>query len=59
MVLGFELRAFTMSHSTSSFLVISFFELRSHELFAWGWLQTLLISWDYRHKPLIPSCHRL
>jgi hypothetical protein len=34
-VLGFELRVFTLSHSTISFFV---FEIGSHELFAQGWL---------------------
>jgi hypothetical protein len=45
-VLGFELRAYSLSHSTSSFFVMGFFEIRSNILFAWGWLQTsvLLIS---------------
>jgi hypothetical protein len=38
-VLGFELRAFTLSHSTSPFFVFSIFEIRSHELFAWAGLQ--------------------
>jgi hypothetical protein len=33
-VLGFECRAFTLSHSTSSFFVKSFFEIGSLELFA-------------------------
>jgi hypothetical protein len=33
-------------------------EIRSHELFAQGWLRTLVFlistSWDYRHEPLAP-----
>jgi hypothetical protein len=33
-VLGFELRAFTLSHSTSHFFVMGLFEIRSPELFA-------------------------
>jgi hypothetical protein len=33
-VLGFKLRAYTMSHSTSPFLEWVFFEIGSHELFA-------------------------
>jgi hypothetical protein len=39
-VLGLELRACTLSHSTSPFLRFFFFfsEIVSHELFAWGWL---------------------
>jgi hypothetical protein len=35
-VLGFELRAFTLSHSTSPFSVMDFFEIGSHELFPWA-----------------------
>jgi hypothetical protein len=35
--LGFELKAYTFSHSTSPFF---FPEIGYHELFAWGWLQT-------------------
>jgi hypothetical protein len=35
-VLGLELRAYTLSHSTSPFLVMGFFEIGSHELFAWA-----------------------
>jgi hypothetical protein len=38
-VLGIELRAFTLSHSTSpSFCVMDFFEIGSHKLFARCWL---------------------
>jgi hypothetical protein len=33
-VLGLELRAYTLSHSTSHFLGIGIFEIGSHELFA-------------------------
>jgi hypothetical protein len=33
-VLGFELRAYTLSYSTSPF-VMDFFKIVSHELFAW------------------------
>jgi hypothetical protein len=45
-VLGFELRAHTLSYSTSPFLSWVFFEIRAGELFVPGWLQTaiLLIS---------------
>jgi hypothetical protein len=32
-VLGFELRAYTLSHSTSPTFVMGFFEIGSHELF--------------------------
>jgi hypothetical protein len=35
-VLGFELRAYTLSHSTSPLVVMSFFEIGSCELFAWA-----------------------
>jgi hypothetical protein len=34
MVLGFELRTYTLSHCTSPFFVMGFFEIGSHELFA-------------------------
>jgi hypothetical protein len=37
-VLGVELRAFTLSHSTSPFFVKVFFEIGSYELFARYWL---------------------
>jgi hypothetical protein len=33
-ILGFELRAFTLSHSTSPFFVKGFFEIGSHGVFA-------------------------
>jgi lysylphosphatidylglycerol synthetase-like protein (DUF2156 family) len=45
-VLGLELRAFTLSHSTSSpppFLWWIFFKIGSHEIFARGWLGTLIL----------------
>jgi hypothetical protein len=35
-VLGFELRASTLSHSTSPFFVMGFLEIGSHKLFAWA-----------------------
>jgi hypothetical protein len=35
LVLGFELKAYTLSHSTSPFFVMVFFELGSHKLFVW------------------------
>jgi hypothetical protein len=35
-VLGFELRAFTLSHSTSPIFVKGFFEIGSLKLFAWA-----------------------
>jgi hypothetical protein len=34
--LGLELRAFTLSHSTSQIFCDGFFELGFHELFAWA-----------------------
>jgi hypothetical protein len=45
-VLRLELRAYTLSQSTSPIFVVGFLEIKSQELFAWGWLQTtiLLIS---------------
>jgi hypothetical protein len=33
-VLGFELRAYTLNHSTTPFFIMGFFEIGSHELFA-------------------------
>jgi hypothetical protein len=35
-VLGFELRAYSLSHCTSPFIVMGFFEIGSLELFAWA-----------------------
>jgi hypothetical protein len=35
-VLGLELRAYTLSHSTSPFFVRGFFEIGFCELFAWA-----------------------
>jgi hypothetical protein len=35
-VLGLELRVFTLSNSTSPIFVKGFFEIGSHELFAWA-----------------------
>jgi hypothetical protein len=37
-VLGFELRVYTLSHSTVPFWCRDFFEIGSRELFAQGWL---------------------
>jgi hypothetical protein len=37
-VLGFEFRTYTLTHSTSPFFVMGFFEIGSEELFVWGWL---------------------
>jgi hypothetical protein len=34
--MGFELRGFTLSHSTSPIFVMTFFEIGSHELFTWS-----------------------
>jgi hypothetical protein len=50
---GFELKAsyllgrhfYCLSHSTSPFFVVSFFNIGSHELFAWDWLQ-IAIFWS-------------
>jgi hypothetical protein len=33
-VLGFELMAYTLGHSTSLFFIMGFFKIGSHELFA-------------------------
>jgi hypothetical protein len=61
-VLGFEHRAFTLSHSTSPFLCcFFFFQIGSHELFAQTGFEPrssdlcLLSSWDYRREPLCPA----
>jgi hypothetical protein len=35
-VLEFELRAYSLSHCTSPFIVMGFFEIESLELFAWA-----------------------
>jgi hypothetical protein len=35
-VLGFELRAYTLSHSTNPFFVKGVFEIASRKLFAWA-----------------------
>jgi hypothetical protein len=35
-VLGLELRAYTLSHSTSPFFTMNFFEILSRQLFAWA-----------------------
>jgi hypothetical protein len=35
-VLGLELRAYALSHSTSPFFVMGVFEIGSQELFAWA-----------------------
>jgi hypothetical protein len=40
-VLELELRAFTLSHSTSPIFVKSFFEIGSRELFAWPGFELL------------------
>jgi hypothetical protein len=42
-VLEFELRAFTLSHSTSPFFVKGFFEIRSHKLFAQAGFKLILL----------------
>jgi hypothetical protein len=61
LVLWFELRAFTLSHSTSPFGDGFFFQLGSCELFAQAGLKAhlpdlcLLSSWDYRREPPAPS----
>jgi hypothetical protein len=33
-IVGFELRAYTLSHSTKPVFATGFFEIESHELFA-------------------------
>jgi hypothetical protein len=40
-VLGFELRAYTLSHSTSSFFIMGFFEIGSQKLFAQAGFESL------------------
>jgi hypothetical protein len=42
-LLGFELRAYTLSHST--FFVMDFLEIGSHKLFAWAGFK-LWFSWS-------------
>jgi hypothetical protein len=41
-LLGFELKAYTFSHSAGPIFVMGFFEIGSRELFAQGWLQTVI-----------------
>jgi hypothetical protein len=60
-VLGFELRAYTFSHSTSPFFVMGFFWERISQVICPGWLQTAILlittSWVariYRPEPLAP-----
>jgi hypothetical protein len=54
-VLGFELGAYTLSHSTSPFLM-DFFKIGSDKLCP-GWLCTviLLISEDYKYELQVPG----
>jgi hypothetical protein len=42
-VLGLELRAFTLSHSTSLFSVIDIFKIGSLELFLWAGFEPLIL----------------
>jgi hypothetical protein len=42
-VLGIELRAYTLSHSTSPFFVMGFFKIRIWELFCRGWPQAMIL----------------
>jgi hypothetical protein len=35
MVLGFELKAYTLNHSTTAFILMGFFEIGSCKLLAW------------------------
>jgi hypothetical protein len=61
-VLGFELRAYTLSQSTSCFFVKSFYKIGSCQLYLHGLASNLnppdlclLSSLDYRHnKPPAP-----
>jgi hypothetical protein len=57
------LRAYIMSHSISPFLVLSFFEIGSRELFVqvgfkpWSSWVCLLSCSDYSHEPPVASYH--
>jgi hypothetical protein len=42
-VLGFELRAYTLSHSTSPFFVLDIFKIGSCGIICLGWLQTSIL----------------
>jgi hypothetical protein len=50
--MGFELRAYTLSHSTSPIFVKGFFKIKFHKLFYLGWLRTVILlistSWVAR-----------
>jgi hypothetical protein len=60
-VLRLDLRAYTLTHSTSPIFVKGFSEIGSYELFAQAGLKRdppvlcLLSGKDYRHEPLAPS----
>jgi hypothetical protein len=42
-VLGLKLRAYTLSHSTSPFVVKGFFEIGSCGTICLGWLRTVIL----------------
>jgi hypothetical protein len=53
--------SYCLNHSASLFLMMNFFEIRYHELFAqagfklWSSWSLPPRSWDYRHEPLVPG----
>jgi hypothetical protein len=61
-VLGLELRAYTLSHFTSHFFVMGFFEIGCAKLFAHVGFEPRSssslppeVNENYRHEPLAPS----
>jgi hypothetical protein len=62
-IVGLELRAYTLSHSTSPFLWRIFFKIGSQELLCQGWVRTLIllisVSWVARITGLSHQCPAL
>jgi hypothetical protein len=64
-VLGFKLKAYTLSHSTSPFFcVLGFFKIGSQELFVWAGFKPdpphlCFLSSNYRHELPVPSYNLL
>jgi hypothetical protein len=43
-VLGFELKAYTLNPFHQPIFMMVFFEIMSHKLFAWGWLRSMILQ---------------